>query len=84
MRHGLTQLERATQMARDAAAREHKEQVGQLRTAEREAAAQRARADAFESQLKRLTDLPMRAKTRANEAPRRTRKTVRKPRGTAN
>jgi chromosome segregation ATPase len=49
-----TQAERAGQAARDAAAREYKEHAAELRTAEREASAQRARAEALESQLKRL------------------------------
>ena len=49
-----TQAERAGQEARDAAAREHKEHISQLRAAEREASAQRARAEALEVQLKHL------------------------------
>jgi hypothetical protein len=82
MRNGLTQLERTSQTARDAAAREHKEHVAQLRTVEREASAQRARADALENQLKRLTQIA--GKPRAPVSPRRTQKKVRSPRGTAN
>jgi len=49
-----TQAERATRTARDAAAREHKEHAQQLRAAECEAAAQRARAEALEGLLKRI------------------------------
>ena len=74
-----TQAERAGQAARDAAAREHKEHVVELRTAEREASAQRARADALENQLKRLT--PSRTKP---PAPRQSRKKAPTPRGTTN
>ena len=54
LRNTLTQLERTSQVARDAAAQEHREHVAQLRAAEREASAQRARAEALETQLKRL------------------------------
>jgi predicted nucleic acid-binding Zn-ribbon protein len=82
MRNGLTQLERTSQTARDAAAREHKEHVARLRTAERDASAHRARADALENQLKRLTQIA--GKPRASVASRRTQKKVRSPRGTAN
>jgi len=54
LRTALTQLERTGQAARDAAAREHKEHAEQLRIAEREASAHRARADALHDQLQRL------------------------------
>jgi len=77
-----TQAERAGQAARDAAALAHKEHVAELRTADREATAQRARADALENQLKRLTQPA--GKPRATAAPRRTQKKVRNPRGTTN
>jgi chromosome segregation ATPase len=64
-RAALTQSERASQAAREIAAREHKEHAAQLRAAEREAAAQRARAEALEGQLKRLgTPTPASAKRR--------------------
>lgn len=54
LRLALAQAERASQTARDTAAQEHKEHVGQLRSAEREASAQHARAEALEQQLKGL------------------------------
>ncbi|MHB8744078.1 MAG: DNA-binding protein [Sulfuricaulis sp.] len=49
-----TQAERAAREALGAAARDHKEHLAQLRTAERDATAQRARAEALEGQLQRL------------------------------
>jgi len=60
-RAALAQAERTSQTARETAAREHKEHAAQLRAAEREAAAQRARAEALEGQLKRQgTSAPVR------------------------
>lgn len=62
------QAERGAQEARDAAARDHKEHLAQLRTAERDAAAQRARAEALDGQLKRLKILSLPVKPRARRA----------------
>ena len=66
VRAALAQSERASQTARETAAREHKEHVAQLRAAEREAAAQRARAEALEGQLARLSGNTATAKDNEN------------------
>lgn len=64
------QAERAGQAARDAAAREHKEHVAELRAAERDAAVHRARAAAFEGQLMRLTNVISPPKSRRSKGAR--------------
>lgn len=64
LRTMLSQAERAAQEARDAAARDHKEHLAKLRAAERDAAAQGARAEALDGQLRRLKILSLPVKPR--------------------
>jgi chromosome segregation ATPase len=56
LRGMLDQAERSRRTAEQTTAKEHREHANQLRVAERDAAAQRARAEALEDQLKRLGD----------------------------
>jgi hypothetical protein len=78
LRAALTHLERSSQTARDLSAREHKEHASQLRAVERDASAQRARAEALEGQLKDLAKAISPQKSRAVAHATKARRAVRK------
>lgn len=76
LRAMLDQAERSRRTAEQTAVKEHREHANQLRAAEREASAQRARAEVLESQIKRLGNALPAALPTARRGARRKKQTV--------